>query len=257
MHLLITRPEPDASEMRDMLRREGHTADISPLLDIELLPPPRDVFDGVAGLVVTSRNGLRAIASSPVLADLLQRPLFVVGSGTARSARDLGFKSVTLGPAAAKDLLPVIVDAWPRMAAERGLPLSGPLLHVSGDKLSFDLEPPLAEAGIELRRCIVYRSSVATRLSDAALAALAAGRYDAIVLMSPATAHSYLHIVEVNDLSAAAVQPTYLCLSKAIAACLSDLGNVRVAIAARPTIEETVALVRQLAAQSGAKSPTK
>lgn len=257
MHLLITRPEPDASEMRDMLLREGHSADISPLLDIELLPPARDVFDGIAGLVVTSRNGLRAIATSPMLADLLQRPLFVVGSGTARSAGELGFASVTLGPAAAKDLLPVIVDAWPRMAADRGLPQSGPLLHVSGDKLSFDLAPPLAEAGIVLRRSIVYRSNVATTLSEVALAALAEGRYDAIVLMSPATAHSYLHIVEVNGLSAAAARPTYLCLSRAIAACLSALGDVGVAIAARPTIEETVALVRELAAQSGAKSPNK
>jgi len=61
MHVLITRPEPDASEMRDALAREGHTADVAPLLEIALEPPPVEVFEGIAGLVVTSRNGLRAI----------------------------------------------------------------------------------------------------------------------------------------------------------------------------------------------------
>ncbi len=247
MHLLITRPEPDATEMREALVHEGHSADISPLLEIELLPPPREVFDGIGGLVVTSRNGLRALATSPVLKELLGRPLFVVGTGTARAARDLGFASVTLGPAAAKDLLPVILEAWPRLAREKGL--AGPLLHVSGDKLSFDLAPPLAEAGIALERQIVYRSHIAESLTPEALDGLRREAYDAVVLMSPATAEAYLHVVAVNGLSAAATHPTYLCLSKGIAKCLEPLGGARVKVAARPNIEETVALVRELAAE--------
>lgn len=248
MHLLITRPEPDASEMREVLVREGHSADVSPLLDIVLQEPPQEAFDGIGGLVVTSRNGLRAITGSQALPRLLDLPLFVVGSGTERAARQLGFKSVTLGPAAAKDLVPVILEAWPRLAREAGAE-GRPLLHVSGDKLSFDLAPPLAAAGIALRRSIVYRSELASSLSPAALDGLARRRYDAVVLMSPATAETYLHIVEVNGLSEAALHPTYLCLSSAIAACLSPLGSLRTRVAARPRIEETVALVRELAAE--------
>lgn len=252
MHLLITRPEPDASEMREVLVREGHSADVSPLLDIVLQEPPPEVFEGIGGLVVTSRNGLRAIAGSiarsTALPGLLALPMFVVGSGTERAARELGFKSVTLGPAAAKDLVPVILEAWPRLARETGAE-GRPLLHVSGDKLSFDLAPPLAAAGIALRRSIVYRSEVAVDLTPAALEGLAGRRYDAVILMSPATAEAYLHIVEVNGLSEAARHPTYLCLSSAIAACLARLGGARTRVAARPRIEETVALVRELAAE--------
>jgi uroporphyrinogen-III synthase len=39
MHLLITRPEPDASAMRDMLDEEGVTADVAPLLEIAVDVP--------------------------------------------------------------------------------------------------------------------------------------------------------------------------------------------------------------------------
>lgn len=252
MHLLITRPEPDASEMRQALLSEGHTADVSPLLEIELLVPPQDAFEGIGGLVITSRNGLRALAASPALPRLTALPVFVVGTGTARAARALGFSSVTLGPAAAKDLLPVILAVWPTLApagAPAGRGGAPRLLHVSGDKLSFDLAPPLAARGITLERRIVYRSHVADALTPAALEGIRRRRYDAVVLMSPATAEAYLHIVEVNGLLADAVHPIYLCLSRGIARCLEPLRGARIKVAARPNIEETVALVRELAAE--------
>lgn len=253
MHVLITRPEPDASEMRDALVREGHTADVAPLLEIALEPPPVEVFDGVAGLVVTSRNGLRAIAASPALPKLLHLPLFVVGSGTAKTARELGFSDVMLGPAAAKDLLPVILDGFPRLAAVKGL--AGELLHVSGDKLSFDLAPPLAVHGIILRRVVAYRSEPVRAFPAGVLAQLATRAYDAVVLMSPVTAQTYLHHVRVNDLNEAARHPTYLCLSQGIASSLTPLTAPKVRIAAKPNIEEAVALVRELAAELERRSP--
>ena len=253
MHVLITRPEPDASEMREALAREGHTADVAPLLEIALEPPPADVFEGIAGLVVTSRNGLRAIAASPALPKLLHLPLFVVGSGTAKTARELGFTDVMLGPAAAKDLLPVILEGFPRLAMAKGL--AGDLLHVSGDKLSFDLAPPLQEHGITLRRRIVYRSVPASGLAPEVLAQLKRRAYDAVVLMSPVTAQTYLHHVGVNGLTEAARHPAYLCLSGGIAQSLTPLGAVRVRVAAKPNIEEAVALVRHLAEELERRSP--
>lgn len=253
MHILITRPEPDASEMRDALAREGHIADVAPLLDIELMPPQPEVLTGIGGLVVTSRNGLRAIAASPALPALLDLPLFVVGSGTAKAARELGFTQVMLGPAAAKDLLPVIVDGMARR--DPGKIPAAPLLHVSGDKLSFDLAPPLAAAGIALARVVVYRSVPAHELPANVLQQLERRAYDAVVLMSPVTAQTYLHHVTVNGLLEAARHPTYLCLSQGIAGCLTQLGEPRVRIAAKPNIEEAVALVRQLAAELERRSP--
>lgn len=259
MHILVTRPEPDASQMRALLMAQGHTADIAPLLDITVTAPDEQSLAGISALVVTSRNGLRALERSEGLARLLPLPLLVVGRGTGAAARAMGFADVTVGPATAKDLVPLIIAAWrdkilPACCApDAGLP--GPVLHVAGDKISFDLIPPLAEAGIPLRRVTVYHSSPATRLPDAVKRCIAGRGYDGVLLMSPLSAQTYIHLVADAGLSEPARDVAYLCLSKGIADILAVLGTPRVLIAAKPNVEEMVVLVRNLAAQSAPLSP--
>jgi len=240
MHILITRPEPDASEMRALLMSEGHTADVAPLLGIELLPPPADVFDDIAALVVTSRNGLRSLAAYSAVGRLKSLPLFVVGRGTAAAASEMGFKNVSVGPAAAKDLVPVIITGL----ADCARPCK--VLHLSGDKVSFDLRPPLSEAGLELRRAAVYRSAPIQYLPPDVVQVLRERRYDAVVLMSPLTADTFVHLVEREGLADEARHPAYLCLSRGIADRLQRLDPRRIKIAARPNAEDMLALVRDL-----------
>ncbi|MCB1522149.1 MAG: uroporphyrinogen-III synthase [Hyphomicrobiaceae bacterium] len=242
----MTRPEPDASEMRDRLAGMGHTADVAPLLQISLTPPPAAAFEGVTGLVVTSRNGLRALATSQALPGLLALPLYVVGRATGAAARELGFADVTVGPATAKDLVSIIVGAKGTVTVGDG---PRRLLHLSGDKISFDLVPPLAEEGVQLDRITVYRSQTADAMADAVIAALREGRYDAVVLMSPLTAETFVHLVLREGLAEAAAVPAYLCLSRGIADVIRRLSPAKVMVAARPVAEDVLALVHDLASQ--------
>lgn len=256
MHLLITRPEPDASAMREILAAEGITADVAPLLEIAVEVPEEALLAKASAIVVTSRNGLRALEASPKLADLLFRPLLVVGRGSGQAARATGFQDVTVGPATAKDLVPLIITAW----REKILPLSGnatpgPVVHLSGDKISFDLEPPLTAVDIPFVRDTVYRSRAVARLPAAVAETLRLGGYDGIILMSPLTADTYLDLVLGSGLADGARTPAYLCLSPGIAGRLAPLGAEHVKVAAKPNIEEMLALIRELAAQSPAMSP--
>ncbi len=258
MHLLITRPEPDASAMRAMLEAEGLSADVAPLLEITVDAPDEELLVGASALVVTSRNGLRALETSPCLGELLARPLLVVGKGTGAAASALGFTDVTVGPATAKDLVPLIVRAWLEKiapAAAKGSAAPGPIVHLSGDKISFDLEPPLAEAGLPFRRNTVYRSAPVRHLPQTVIDALAGRRYDGIVLMSPLTAQTFVDLAAAAGLAADASHATFLCLSQGIADIVAATGADRVKVAAKPNIEEMVALIRRLAAQSGPMSP--
>lgn len=256
MHLLITRPEPDASAMREMLEAEGITSDVAPLLEIRIDVPDAALLAQACAIVVTSRNGLRALEVSPLLPGLLSRPLLVVGRGSGEAAREIGFRDVTVGPATAKDLVPLIVAAWREKimpssgAAERGI-----VVHLSGDKISFDLGPPLAAAGIPFARDTVYRSRAAAQLPAAVAETLRLGGYDGVVLMSPLTADTYVHLVLANGLADAARGAACLCLSQGIADRLVPLQVQQVKVTTKPNIEEMLALIRDLAAQSPAMSP--
>ena len=259
MHLLITRPEPDATAMRETLQAEGLSADVAPLLEIAVNMPDATLLKRASALVVTSRNGLRALEGFPGLTDLLARPLLVVGRATGVAARDLGFQDVSVGPATAKDLVPLIIAAWrnkilpashaaklPEIAA--GMP--GPVVHLSGDKISFDLAPPLAQAGIPLERTTVYSSQPAQQLPQNVAETLARSGYDAVILMSPLTADTYIDLVLERGLTAGARKAEYLCLSRGISERLVRLGAGKLKIARKPNIEEMVALIRETAAQS-------
>lgn len=258
MHILITRPEPDASALKAELASEGHTGDLAPLLEISIAPPALDALLHTSALVVTSRNGLRALEAIELPPEILARPLLVVGSGTAAAARRMGFADVTVGPATAKDLVPLIIAAWSEKIAGR-TPTSAepalPVLHLSGDKLSFDLVPPLSAAGVPLERLIVYRSEPANALPEAVVESLAHGAYDAIILMSPLSAETFVDLAQRHGVTTAARGATYLCLSKPIAERMRAWGPTRTEIATRPNLEEMLALIRRVAAQSGAMSP--
>lgn len=256
MHLLITRPQPDASAMRELLAGEAITSDVAPLLEITVDIPDADLLRQASALVVTSRNGLRALEASPLLPEMLARPLLVVGRGSGAAARAIGFRDVTVGPATAKDLVPLICAAWgEKIGRVSGVAAPGPVLHLSGDKISFDLEPPLGEAGIPFARETVYRSQPVARLPAQVAERLRRGGYDGVILMSPLTADTYVELVLANGLADGARAAEYLCLSRGIAGRLAPLGAKHVKVTAKPNIEEMLALIRELAAQSPDMSP--
>lgn len=241
MHLLVTRPEPDARELRARLEALGHRVTIEPLLRIELVPDAIDL-KGAQALIATSRNGLKALAESAVLPEALKLPIFTVGPATATLARSLGFARVTSGPASARELAPVI--------AALADPSAGPLLHLAGDVLATDLGAALQTAGFAVRQEIVYRSVPAHELSATTVEALSRGDIDAVILLSPRTAEIYAELIARNGLEHAARRLAHYCLSANVAAGLASLAPDEVAIAVQPNSEEMLALIARKAAQS-------
>ncbi len=255
MHLLITRPEPDASAMREMLEAEGITSDVAPLLEIAVEIPDAELLSKAGAIVVTSRNGLRALEASPLVRELFSLPLLVVGRGSGQAARSIGFLDVTVGPATARDLVPLILAAWrDKILPKSGSVAPGPVVHLSGDKISFDLEPTLREAGIPFVRNTVYRSRVVDRMPSDVMETLRCSGYDGVVLMSPLTADTYVDLIRSSGLAIGARSAACLCLSQGIADRLAPLRVEHVIVTAKPNIEEMLALIRELAAQSARMS---
>jgi uroporphyrinogen-III synthase len=241
MRLLVTRPEPDATRQAAILTARGHEPVIAPLLLIE---PEKDVsldLDGAQALIVTSRNALRALASHPDLAASLRLPLFAVGEATAKAATELGFAKVTTGPGTGEDLSRLIAGTLD--------PKSGPLVHLAGETVAYDLNSALKAKGFTLRQPVLYRAVPATRLLERVLSLLNAGTLDGVVLMSPRTAAIFAALVVRHDVVTQASRLDCYCLSAAVAQAVEPL-KARAIVAARPREEDVLALISPEAASS-------
>ena len=242
MHLLVTRPEPDAGELKARLEAMGHRATLCPLLAIDFTPGRTLDLSGVQGLITTSRNAIRSLAQSEALERARALPIFVVGPATAAEARAAGFARIVEGPAAARDLVPLIAD---KVSSAKGA-----LLHLAGDTLAFDLGSAVEQAGFEMREEVVYRTRPIEKLEPKAANAISTGALDGVILMSPRTASVFAGLVTDAGLADAARRLAFFCLSEAVAQSLDRLGPVDTRVANRPNTEEVLALLAQAAPES-------
>lgn len=240
MHLLVTRPQPDADKQSEKLTSLGHDISTAPLLEVEFLDPgPLPLTDAQA-LIVTSRNALRALAEGSELEAALQLPIFVVGSATANSARELGFDDIHPGPGTAEELLPLILSECQNE--------NGPLVHLAGERMAFDLKSALEGKGFEVAQPIIYRINMADSFAETARKAVASNKLDGVILMSPATTQTFLAMVEAPELMAIARKLIYFCLSHKVAEPLKGLEDAQILIAGRPTEDDLLALISHVAA---------
>jgi uroporphyrinogen-III synthase len=242
MHLMITRPEPDARTLMAALAGRGHQGTLEPLLQVAYAGDAIIDLEGAQALIATSRNALRALKANPVLTAARRLPLFAVGPATAAAARSLGFDLVVTGAGTAQELVTHIVAVAD--------PAAGLLVQLRGDGQAIDLKSELEAQGFRVAQHIVYRMLPVAALSARAVESLAVGEIDGVILMSPRTAAIYASLMRKQGLVAVARGLLHACVSAAVAERLATLGSVPVAVAARPTVEEVLALVDRAAAKS-------
>jgi uroporphyrinogen-III synthase len=241
MRLLVTRPEPDASREAEALTARGNEVVLAPLLTIEFA---EDIFlplEGAQALLVTSRNALRALAAHPRRDEAIGLPLFAVGEATAREAQALGFTDVTIGPGTGAELAELVLS--------EAKPEQGPLVHLAGETLAFDLKLGLEAHGFTVRRPVLYRSMPARALPEEAVHEIKTGRLDGVILMSPRTAKTFAALLGETGALTEGKRLICYCLSEAVAEAVAPLGFAT-RVAPRPREEDVLALVDSEAASS-------
>lgn len=240
MRILVTRPLEDAKRQADQLRALGHKPIIFPLLEVIFHQLAPLALDGVQGIIVTSRNGLRALQFNDAIENARKLPLFCVGEGTAALATEFGFERVISGDGRASDLLPIILSS--------ARPENGALLYVTGHHIAFDLEAPLKQAGFLVPHVVCYEANELHPVRAANLADMVRrGEVKGIILMSPRTAAIFARIIKRFDIEREARAITCYCYSEAIAKSLEDINGLTIAISSHPREED---LMRRIGAAS-------
>src|SRR4051794_38382673 len=160
MRLLVTRPEPDNARTAAALRAKGHEVVLAPLLHIEAVAGADLGAPPWAAILLTSANGVRAVADHPRRAELLALPVLAVGRSSADAAPAARFARVNSADGDA--------EALARLAAGRFTGTRQPLLYLAGQDRSGELAVP----GLAVRPVVVYRAAKADKFPPAVRTAL-------------------------------------------------------------------------------------
>jgi len=230
--LLMTRPLEDAAPLAERLQEMGVATVSAPLLEIVCHPGPPLDLDGVQGFLLTSANGVRALAARTAVRDL---PCYAVGDATARQALTLGFGQVESADGDVDDLA--------RLVGARCDSGAGALLHAAGTVSAGDLQALLAPGGFKVRREVLYEARTPDTLPDAARDALESGTLDGVILYSPRTARHFDALAAAAGLSAALGRLTLFALSENVRAAAGGDWKECI-VAARPDQESLLQAVR-------------
>jgi uroporphyrinogen-III synthase len=235
--MLVTRPDPDASDTAARLGALGIEGVPCPLLVHQTLDVSLPSPEGFAAIAVTSANALRALDERGVLTRYLELPLYAVGDRTAALARELGFADVTSAQGAFADLAELLVHA----------PLAGPIFYPAARDMSADLGKSLAPFGRMVITAEVYAMNPVVTLPEGIAEQLGDGEIEAALFYSKRTAQTFVRLVERGLDKPTRARFGVLCLSEAVAAPLLDAHFVRVGLADHPSEEAMMGLALSFA----------
>ena len=226
MRVLVTRPQDVAEQTAVKLAALGHEAVLAPLLTIQFRDVGEISLDGVQAILITSANGIRALARGTARRDV---KVLAVGTQSAETARALGFTDVEDARGDAQALA--------ELANARLKPEDGMLLHASGAETLNDFIQNLR--GFIVPSDILYDAVAAEALPRDVTATF--GTLDAALFFSPRTARIFPEIVAKEGLSCHSLRA--FCISKATADELTTLDFREVRVAAEPNQDALLALL--------------
>ena len=229
--LLVTRPEPDATDTAGRLRALGLKPELCPLMRFEVTDARLPEAKGLAGLILTSANALRALEMRGALAAYHGLPVFAVGEKTAAAARSAGFADVTVAGGDAGALIDLVAERHAR----------GSYFYPSARETARDLPKALAASGILVIASEVYAMAAVDRLDADLSAGLAAGAFAAALVYSRRSAELFAELTELVLSPERRRALTMICLSENVAAPLVAHGFPRIVLADFPSEEAMMA----------------
>jgi uroporphyrinogen-III synthase len=229
--VLITRPEPGASETAARVAAMGLTPIVAPLLEIRSrsirLPTPA----WFAAILLTSGNAVDALPAS-----YRTLPVLTVGAATAARAKQAGFTDVISAGGDATALAALTRAQFP--------PDLGALLLACGRGQSLPLAADLRRSGYRVARRVVYSAEPVEHLPATARAALRDDQALAVLFFSAETARCFVRLIQAEGLAHTLRDRDAITIGPLAAMALKAVHWARVRVAGKPTQDEMLALLR-------------
>ena len=212
MHILLTRPLDDCSEMILKFQSLGHEISHLPLLRIERIGYDEVNFSDYKGIVFTSANAIKFLDIKTINKKIL---CFCVGSATEKKARSEGFQNVISAEGNVENLKELILQNFN--------PKDGKIIYISGETISVNLDQQLIKEGYNIKRIVNYRTTHNKRFDEKFTNELKQKMPDIVYVYSQNSASSFLNFIKVYQLESLWINTNLMCIGEKTSSILNEI----------------------------------
>ena len=212
MHILLTRPLEDCSEMIIKFKSLGNQVSHLPLLDINKVNYENINFLNFKAIIFTSANAVKFLDVKKIDKKIL---CFCVGNVTEKKARSVGFQNVITAEGNVENLKELILRNHDQK--------DGKIIYVSGEIISIDLDQQLIKEGYDIKRIINYRSIHNENFSDSFVKELMINMPDIVYVYSQNSASSFLKFIKLYQSENLWMNTNLMCIGEKTSAILNDI----------------------------------
>jgi len=212
MHILLTRPLEDCSEMILKFQSLGHQVSHLPLLNIGKVNFEEINFSDFKVIIFTSANAVKFLDIKKINKNIL---CFCVGNATEKKARSAGFQNVIAAEGNVENLKELILQNFDKT--------NGKLIYVSGETITIDLDQMLLKEGYDIKRIINYRSIHNEKFDENFVEALKSNMPDMVYVYSQNSANSYLKFIKNYQLESLWMNTNLMCIGEKTSSILNEI----------------------------------
>ena len=212
MHILLTRPLEDCSEMILKFQSLGHQVSHLPLLIIEKMNHEEINFLEYGGIIFTSANAVKFLDLNRIDKNIM---CFCVGNKTEKKARSLGFQNTVASEGNVSNLKELILQNYETK--------NKPLLYISGEIISVNLDQQLINEGYSVKRIVNYRVSHNVNFDENFIKELKLNIPDMVYIYSQNSASSFLNFIKIYRTENIWMNTNLMCIGEKTSSILNEI----------------------------------
>ena len=212
MHILLTRPLEDCSEMIVKFKSLGHQVSHLPLLSVEEVVHDEINFADFNGVIFTSANAVKFLNHDEINKTI---KCFCVGEATEKKARSFGFQNTIAAEGNVSNLKELILQNHGSS--------DGQLLYVSGETISVDLDQQLIKEGYTIKRIINYRVNHNQNFNEDFIRELKQNMPDMVYVYSQNSGSSFLNFIKIHQIESLWMDTNLMCIGEKTSSILNEI----------------------------------
>ena len=212
MHILLTRPLEDCSEMILKFKSLGHQVSHLPLLSIDKINYDQIDFSKYEGIIFTSANAVKFLNLKQIDKKIF---CFCVGNATEKKARESGFQNVITAEGNVNNLKELVLQNFNQK--------DGGLIYVSGEVVSTDLDQQLIKEGYKIDRVINYKTTHNQKFDEKFVTDLKLNIPDMVYIYSQNSAQSFLNFIKINQSENLWMNTNLMCIGEKTSSIMNEI----------------------------------